>query len=324
MSRAFATSAAVSPRLGRRARRTLACLGLGASLCWTGTAAAYCRTTTCIPGEDCEFDSMGCALSGIPLEWKRPCVSFAVQQDASRLREIDFDRAHSLIEAAYANWLASSCDGKLPSLDIADLGGVSCGEPQYNQGGPNANVWMFRDDRWESGGGASSGGVELAITIITFHPDTGEIYDADVEINSNQIPLTTGDQNIQYDLASIVTHEAGHFLGLSHSRVLDATMRENYVAGTTSLRHLSADDEAGMCAMYPPDREVPAGNCTPRHGFTSACYRAESGGCSVASAVVGGPSLVSPWAFALAGLLVGGGWTRRRVPSRSPRSPRRG
>src|SRR5690606_25452067 len=103
-----------------------------------------CRTTTCIPGEDCEYDRVtGCAVNGAFLEWKRPCVSFSVQEDASVRREIDYEEARSIIEGALASWFATSCEGGPPSLEIVDLGAVSCNVPQYNQGGPNANVWMF-------------------------------------------------------------------------------------------------------------------------------------------------------------------------------------
>lgn len=292
-------SASVLPRarpLGAALAAGLTTLTLGAS------ALAYCRTTTCIPGEDCEYDyETGCALTGTPLEWKRPCVSFAVQKDGSPLRGISYDTAHSIIEGAYAAWLASSCDGALPSVDIADFGAVSCNQPQYNQGGPNANVWMFRDDEWDYAGSAP--GIELAITIITFHPETGEIFDADVEINSHDIEITTGDEHVLFDLASIVTHEAGHFLGLSHTRAPEATMRTGYRPGSTALRYLSPDDMQGMCAIYPPNRELPSGSCTPRHGFSSSCYKEESG-CSVAEPGREGRSS-SAWLFGAAFLAFG-------------------
>lgn len=313
----------MSPALPRLPRRGLSsalpfvCLGLG--LTWTTPAEAYCRTTTCIPSENCEYDPVtGCAVNGTFLEWKRSCVSFSVQQDGSPRRGIDYEEAHSIIAGAFANWLDTSCPGGRPSLDIADLGAVSCNAPQYNQSGPNANVWMFRDDAWESDRGFA-GAAELAITIVTYHPDTGEIYDADVEINSHQIPITIGDENVQYDLASIVTHEAGHFLGLSHSRVLDSVMRVNYLPGTTSLRQLAEDDREGICAIYPPDREVPNGNCTPRHGFTSACYRPNDGGCSIASQTVGRAPPLPRWAFAALALLAASTWVRRRGSFRCAR-----
>lgn len=303
--------------------RFLLALGLcGAAgvLLSPSVASAYCRTTTCIPGENCEYDfSTGCAITGTPLEWKNPCISFGVQQDASPLREIGYDEAHGIIEGAFANWLAASCESGMPAIDIADFGAISCDVPQYNQGGPNANVWMFRDDGWDDGSGVATAASEtpsgtLAITIITFHPETGEIFDADVEVNSQQVPLTTGDTDVQFDLASIVTHEAGHFLGLSHSREPEAAMRAGYLPGTTTLRRLSADDQAGMCAIYPPDRELPKGSCTPRHGFSSSCYQEESG-CTVAASAplgLGGVGRGGTWG-ALALLLGVGAMHRRRV-----------
>lgn len=300
--------------------------GLGALLAAT-PAAAFCRTTTCVPGETCEYDpATGCALTGLPLEWKRPCVSFGVQQDASPLRGISYDEAHGIIENAYANWLASPCEGGLPSIDIADFGPIACAQPEYNQAGPNANVWMFRDDVWGEDDGRGTAASEtpsgtLAITIITYNPETGEIFDADVEINSLQVPITTSDTDVQFDLASIVTHEAGHFLGLSHSRVPDSTMRERYLPGTTTLRQLSEDDHAGMCSIYPPDRELPAGNCTPRHGFSSSCYEEDTGCAVAASSAIGlGGAGRATWWGLLAGLVGLGALSRRRERARAARS----
>lgn len=280
---------------------------------WSSSAEAFCRTTTCIPGEDCEYDPQtGCAVTGKPLEWNRPCLSFGVQKDGSPLRGISYEEAHGIIAGAFSRWLGSNCDGKLPSIDLADLGAVACGQPQYNKTGPNANVWMFRDEGWEGGSSNASASETpsstLAITIITFQPDTGEIFDADVEINSEQALLTTSDSQVVFDLASIVTHEAGHFLGLSHTREPGATMRAGYLPGTVSLRALSEDDELGMCAIYPPDRQLPPGNCMPRHGFSSQCSGEPDSGCSFG---VPAPSK-SLWPFGVGLVVAWGAWRRRR------------
>jgi hypothetical protein len=86
---------------------------------------------------------------------------------------------------------------------------------------------------------------------------------------------------VQYDLLSILTHEAGHMLGLSHSPVSEATMKIDYVPGDKGLRSLHQDDIDGICTAYPAG---PEGTCdpTPRHGFASDCGSAatDTDGCS--------------------------------------------
>jgi hypothetical protein len=62
------------------------------------------------------------------------------------------------------------------------------------------------------------------------------------------------------DLESALTHEAGHALGLAHSDDPNATMFSTTLPGETSLRTLEADDEAGICAVYPASSSLAA--CT--------------------------------------------------------------
>lgn len=48
-------------------------------------------------------------------------------------------------------------------------------------------------------------------------------------------------------------------------------MMAGYVKGSTELRTLSPDDVAGICAIYPPDREIGSTSCDARHGFSELC-----------------------------------------------------
>jgi MYXO-CTERM domain-containing protein len=80
---------------------------------------------------------------------------------------------------------------------------------------------------------------------------------------------------VQADLDSIVTHEAGHFLGLSHSCDNAATMYANYKLGEVGLRTLEADDVAGICTLFPPGSDK-ACDPTPRHGFSTECCNPRS------------------------------------------------
>ncbi len=261
-----------------------------ASLFAASRANAWCRTTTCNapnPLANCDLDANGCATEGQPLFWAPECLSFGVQQDGSTKQHISYQTFDHIVALAFEQWAGADCGGGLhPSFKMWDMdqsyGPVICGVPEFNEQGPNANVWMFRDSSWPY----QSPGSTLALTTITFEVETGEILDADVELNSFSPAnkLTTSNTDVQSDVQSIVTHEAGHFLGLAHSLDKAATMFANYSPGDISFRTLSADDVAGICSVYPPDREAPA--CTapnPVHGFTRYCVGDDptnSHGCS--------------------------------------------
>lgn len=241
-------------------------------------AQAYCRTTTCGPAEcqaspECAY----CLDGGLPLYWPGGCASFSAQGNGSPLRSVSAATTGQLVESALAQWIGVDCGGGAkPSLAIYRTQDVICDRQEYNQDSPNANVWMYRDDFWPYAGSGST----LALTTVTYNVKTGEIYDADVEINSIEVPLTVGDTQVQADLASIVTHEAGHFLGLSHSCDKLATMYASYEYGKTGLRSLEGDDVSGICSAYPPGNDTTVCDPTPRHGFSSECGApAEEAGC---------------------------------------------
>jgi MYXO-CTERM domain-containing protein len=263
-------------------------------------AQAYCRTAncpskeiawqTCVPEEpdDC----------GTPLFWGKRCVGYTLQGDASG--KISLQQAEAVFSSAFNAWMNADCgSGTHPSIQIDYMGTVECDEQEYNKKKANANIVMFRDDAWPYGGTSNV----LALTTVTYNLETSEIYDADMEINSHDHDLTIGDTGIKFDLLSIATHEAGHFLGLAHSHSADATMFADYKETSTSLRDLLDDDMKGICAIYPPaaPRSLVCDN-EPRHGFSSLCAdeqpEVEEKGCSVSPA----PAGRVPAAFGLLGL----------------------
>lgn len=247
-------------------------------------ASAFCRTTTCDPKTGaCEQDAEGCVLTGLPLYWPGACVSFSVNKSGTTLRNIDWERTEDLVGQGFNAWLSVDCGGATPGIVLQSRSPVACNVQEYNQTQPNANIWLYRDDAWPYAGAANT----LALTTITFNVRTGEIFDADVEINAVENDLTVADQNVRVDMLSIVTHEAGHFLGLSHTTKNDATMYAYYAPGSTDLRSLSADDAAGICAIYPPGREADTCNFDPRHGFSGECAGEVDEGCSCG--IVGSP-----------------------------------
>jgi len=80
----------------------------------------------------------------------------------------------------------------------------------------------------------------------------GEIVDADMIFNpafTFSTPTHNGGPG-SFDLRSVVTHEAGHFLGLSHSGTLDATMFF-VLQPRQDAASLEDDDRAAIAAAYP-------------------------------------------------------------------------
>lgn len=237
-------------------------------------ADAYCRTSVCgggVPGQRCTpAGPMDC---GTPLYWPTACLGFSVQRDGSR--QIDPATAEQLMDQAFAAWESADCGGgDGPSISVQSLGPVECASLEYNQQADigNANAILFRDDAWPYVGQ----GHTLALTTVTYALGTGEIYDVDLEVNATpSVQLTTGDTGVVYDLASILTHEAGHMLGLAHSADPEATMKVEYVPGDVALRTLAPDDVDAICEAFAPTRSATC-DPTPRHGFRSECGAGQS------------------------------------------------
>jgi hypothetical protein len=132
----------------------------------------------------------------------------------------------------------------------------------------------------------------VALTSVLYEPGTGRIVNADIEVNGwNGVsgpPLsggasgpangwyftcdrpasqctTYGEAGCFYiDLQNTLTHEAGHFIGLSHpcgdpglpscassTGFAETTMFPQTTPGDVAKRSLSADDVAGIRAIYP-------------------------------------------------------------------------
>jgi hypothetical protein len=225
--------------------------------------------------------------AGPQLHWESSCVSFDVQKDGSPLRGISYEAAHTAIAAGFSQWLNADCgSGKTPSITISDYGPVDCREPEYNQDAPNANVFMFRDEDWPYANAIDT----LALTTLIYDAESGEIYDADVEVNTHESAMAVdhvGPSDIDFN--SVITHEIGHFLGLSHSNAQGSTMRPSYAPGRTDMASIELDDEQGICEALPPNRVARTDSCEPRHGFSAACALEDSS-CSVTR-----PRPGTPW-----------------------------
>jgi hypothetical protein len=285
-------------------------------LLWSDRAEAFCRTTTCV---DCVAPDTGCIQDGLPLYWTSSCVSYDVQEAGSKWADVP--TITSIASTAFHAWTDATCPASTagPSIHATDMGPVTCEFQQYNDDthtfGGNANIIVFHDNDWTLTS-SSDPASTLALTTVTFAVASGEIYDADIEVNGTKtISTSTPVPTSAYDLQSILTHEIGHFLGMAHSTEPCTsgsggdcpTMNPYYTTGTDAYRSLEADDVAGICTIYPPSRQAGSSSCTPRHGFSSECGTtvrppSATSGCSVAPGRLGAGGATA--ALLMAGLAV--------------------
>ena len=267
--------------LVHRALRLFAPLLFSASVLLGATGAeAFCRSTTC--SGDCPIDDdQGCKTTGKPLFWPGLCVGFSIQKDGTE--HLAKNDVRAAIQAGFIAWSDVDCGGAPATIAFSELAEVACHRAEYNTSGQNANLVLFQDTKWSYQGEGNS----VAKTTVTFDNDTGEILDADIELNHAYNEFSIGDDAVVYDLAAIVTHEVGHVIGLDHSPWFDATMNASYEPGQTSQRDLDVDDIDGVCAAYPPERSVTC-DPTPHNGLGQACgsdgsasAASDAGGCAM-------------------------------------------
>ncbi|HJL19145.1 MAG TPA: matrixin family metalloprotease [Sandaracinaceae bacterium LLY-WYZ-13_1] len=267
----------------KRAWTALALLGVG--LTSAAPASAWCRMTTSprqpTAAEPCIYPDPDTDPPERFLEWERPCSAIALSVEAP---SDDLSEAEVLgvLERSIETWETVECDGTPLGIDIAILEERStCVAPLYRDDGGNVNTVMFVQD-W---GDRMYDPAAFAVTTVWHRRSTGEILDADMEVNERRGPYGIcppdgcSDERI-VDLENVFTHELGHYLGLAHSAEPEATMFASAVAGETTKRTLTADDVEGMCEVYPEG--TPAGECdyAPRGGLRLDC---EEGGCAVSA-----------------------------------------
>lgn len=260
-------------------------------------AAAFCRTTT-------ESGlNQACTTSGQPLFWRSACRGMWLNPAAIDADDL-VDVETSVIDQL-ATWTEVECPGGgRSSLSLSYRGRTDDTLVGYApQGGDNRNTIQFRTGEWPY-----PDGNQVALSTVTFRADTGEILDADVEVNATlAIAVRRPVPPNGFDLATVLAHEFGHVVGLAHSVDGSATMYASYNPGTIDQATLEDDDRAGMCTAYPADGTRSTGTGAIEAG---RCRIDDDGGnddgCSCTAA---GRSR----AFPLAALLVPAlAWLRRR------------
>ena len=257
-------SRSVRPQGGDRKRNRWAATAATAVALSTGPAGAYCRTTTCDDVETCRTDRHGCRSEGVPLYWPGGKLTVWSSAEGSVIRGISGDVTERVVSEAFSSWMEATCEsGFPPGLEVETPGQI----PNLRATKDGINVVVFVDEEWPHQAAA------VALTTVTFVAGTGRIVQTDTEVNSANYGLGVGPSIHEVDFLAIMTHEAGHHLGLDHTDVVGATMQpETEGFGFETLSSLELDDEAGICAIYPPSTVDDVGG-----GGLACTFSAKSG-----------------------------------------------
>jgi hypothetical protein len=173
-------------------------------------AAAYVRSTT---------------SAGVATAWKTPCVTMEFSL-GSPPPELDAAGYLDAAQQAGAAWSNASLDGVVRCSNV-----IFAVESVSDVAGPVGmdyhNRLIFRQDRWCRDPLPTDGDCydpsALAITSVFQLKNSGEILDADMEVNATD--FTWGDfvghpeqfVHNTHDFQGAITHEFGHVIGLDHT-----------------------------------------------------------------------------------------------------------
>jgi hypothetical protein len=301
---------------------------VGAFLQVSGSAFAYVRAVT---------------GARVAVAWKSPCVTM----------QIDLTTPPPVLTAAQY-WNASQLAAQAWSHDDVSCTGLSITMEEAPAGSEagfdGKNLILFRASEWcrlpaeqDPTRSTCYAANAMAVTTLFKRTSTGEIVDADIEINAvgfawgdlvtNSVPTVT-----VTDFQNTLTHELGHVIGLGHNcyspndkadrlldnngnpevdcagadvppAITDATMFPAVSPSDIDRRTLSPDDRQAVCDVYPSA----AGVCGAPSGH----------GCSMVAHPSGESRhlvAVASAAFAVAFLMAVLGRSRRRGRVGAPRT----
>lgn len=158
--------------------------------------------------------------------------------------DLSLQDAKAAIFAAFETWQDVPCS----SLSYSYAGDTSLGIAVDDT---NAILWIESD--WIYGEEAAGA------TSLFFAP--GEDPTADIAFNGEGFTWANGPIGVGtaiQDVQGVLTHELGHFSGLSHTQSALDTMYFSWTPWQ-SQRPLSADDKLGLCELYPKEGDECAG-----------------------------------------------------------------
>ena len=238
----------------------------------------------------------------VSIRWPETPVNYAIR--APGPVTTDLMTALFAIQQSAAAWANPLCTHM-----IFDDRGVVAAETELR----DTNQIIFVDNGWRHDPDA------VGLTTMTYSTIDGSIRLGKIEVNEELFRFVDAEVDCigptpdAYDLAAVMTHEFGHFIGLAHVAPNTGVPLEGNDAATmsptvptcdASFRSLSTDDQDGLCVIYPTGLDPRACDSLPVQAQPYVSNDAFS--CRSTSGEGAAPLLL--------GLLVVLGVSRRRGP----------
>jgi len=182
---------------------------------------------------------------GAPVRWERQVLPVHLSAEVRAM--LPEGAAEEALTIATEAWMSPG----VPVFEVSEDDAPPAGR---SGSGPSIGVYLPSDWRFERG--------RLAVTVSAYDA-RGRLLDTDVFLNPayvfGHLERAGGRR---FDLATVLTHELGHCLGLAESETPGAAMWPTIPPGARH-RSVSEDDLAGLAEAYVdvPLEPAPVGGC---------------------------------------------------------------
>lgn len=166
--------------------------------------------------------------NGLPVHWPSASSVVDIYVNSQNSQGLDEATVQAIASSSISQW------NNVAKIFLRKNTTVNQGQQDFNE------LYFSTDATFFGGTGV------IGITQVGFRESSGEILEADIVINDN-FAFSSTSTDPSY-LGNVVTHEAGHFLGLGHGQVVGSTM---FYALSRGQHETNSDDKAGLHSLYP-------------------------------------------------------------------------